>query len=177
MLDENGREHFFQSTMIKAYRRLNPSRKDLLNQTANDPMTNKPTQLVEIVHDKRDPRYNASRQKEYGGIDKKGGGKVIPRATLSEMPMSMVIVSCSRSKSQDRQIYFTKPMDTARAPQQIPAQHRQRLTHVHAAHVPCNYFSICSFIFAQRMDQGCRASVRAAACTTTQFVYWTRPRS
>ena len=81
VLDENGREHLFHSTMLKPYKRPHLPIEDLLN-PVDDNDNSLHTHLAEIVRNERDPRFKGSRQIEYDGIVAKGGVKPIYRTEL-----------------------------------------------------------------------------------------------
>lgn len=85
VLDDNGREHLFHSTMLKPYTRPNLPIRDLLNPAdAAEIQSTTHANLSEIVHDPDDPRFKESRKKEYDGIVAKGGVKPFARADLPE---------------------------------------------------------------------------------------------
>lgn len=90
VLDEKGREHLFHSTMLKPYQRPNMAIKDLLNPTdTEEAHAEIAANLVEMIHNEDDPRFIASRQKEYDGIVAKGGVKPI---AISNIPKDANVI-------------------------------------------------------------------------------------
>lgn len=75
VLDDKGREHLFHSIMLKPYHLPLMAIKDMLIPADNGDSEALYVLLVEMVHDKNDPRFTESRKREFYGILNKGDVK------------------------------------------------------------------------------------------------------
>lgn len=87
VLYEKGIEHLFQNTMLKAYNRSYISKCDIPNptdQSSGQAQHDNLINLMEMVHDKFDPRFKTARKTEFYGIVSNGCVLPFPRSELLE---------------------------------------------------------------------------------------------